>query len=448
MRSILLEDWVTLMLSNVKYPRSGKKISGVAIDSRQVRPGDLFFALSGQCTDGHRFLKQAAQSGAVAAVVSKDYQGDSFGLELIVVNDTTEALKEAGESQSHLFQGTIVGITGSIGKTTTKAFAKTFLSSVYRVYASPKSYNSQLTVPLSLLMADGDEDFVILEMGVSEPKNMQDLLSIVEPEVAVITNIADQHVMNFPDQGVQGIAEEKSHILRNSRVQLLPKDSPWYSYFMKQSVSAEKFSFAFYDETADFYYKAIRKDSVFISTPEGDIDFAVAFPYKPAYSNLLISLSLAWLLDVPVDRIIHSCCDLQLPPMRFEQSVRNGIQIINDAYNACPEAMIAALDAIPNPSEGGKVILILGHMAELGNHSEEGHTVVANKALSKASIIFFIGEKWLPIRHLLKHDTCEVSFYPSAQGIEEILKKVVQQGDIVLLKGSRSLALESLLSCF
>lgn len=134
--------------------------------------------------------------------------------------------------------------------------------------------------------------------------------------------------------------------------------------------------------------------------------------------------------------------------MRFEQSVRNGIQIINDAYNACPEAMIAALDAIPNPSEGGKVILILGHMAELGNHSEEGHTVVANKALSKASIIFFIGEKWLPIRHLLKHDTCEVSFYPSAQGIEEILKKVVQQGDIVLLKGSRSLALESLLSCF
>ncbi|BAE80919.1 UDP-N-acetylmuramoylalanyl-D-glutamyl-2, 6-diaminopimelate--D-alanyl-D-alanyl ligase [Chlamydia felis Fe/C-56] len=448
MQSILLEDWVSLMLSDVKYPRSGRKISGVAIDSRQVRPGDLFFALSGQCTDGHHFLKQAAQAGAVAAVVSKDYCGDSFGLDLVVVQDTTEALKEAGENQGHLFQGTIVGITGSIGKTTTKTFAKTFLSSVYRVYASPKSYNSQLTVPLSLLMADGDEDFIILEMGVSEPGNMRDLLSIVEPEISVITNIADQHAINFPDQGVRGIAEEKSHILQTSRIQLLPKDSPWYSHFIKQSPSSEKFSFAFYNETADFYYKAIQKDSVIISTPEGDVDFAVSFPYKPAYSNLLISFSLAWLLDVPVDRIIHSCSDLQLPPMRFELSMRNGIQVINDAYNACPEAMIAALDAIPNPSEGGKVILILGHMAELGNYSEEGHAIVANKALSKANIIFFIGEKWLSSQHLLKSSSCEVSFYPSAQSVEEILKSVVQQGDIVLLKGSRALALESLLSCF
>ncbi|AAP05610.1 UDP-N-acetylmuramoyl-tripeptide--D-alanyl-D-alanine ligase [Chlamydia caviae] len=448
MQSILLEDWVSLMLSDVKYPRSGKKISGVAIDSRQVRPGDLFFALSGQCTDGHRFLKHAAQAGAVAAVVSKDYCGDSFGLELIIVNDPTEALKEAGENQSHLFQGTIVGITGSIGKTTTKVFANTFLSSVYKVYASPKSYNSQLTVPLSLLMADGNEDFIILEMGVSEPGNMKDLLSIVEPEVAVITNVVDQHAMNFSDKGIQGIAEEKGRILQNSRVQLLPKDSPWYPHFIKQASSSEKFSFAFHNETADFYYKAIRKDSVIISTPEGDIDFAISFPYQPAYSNLLISLSLAWLLEVPVDRIVHSCCDLQLPPMRFEQSMRNGIQVINDAYNACPEAMIAALDAIPHPSESGKIILILGHMAELGNYSEEGHTIVAKKALSKASIIFFIGEKWLPIQHVLNYGSCEVSFHPSAQGIEEILKKVVQQGDIVLLKGSRSLALESLLSCF
>ncbi|WP_348663210.1 UDP-N-acetylmuramoyl-tripeptide--D-alanyl-D-alanine ligase [Chlamydia vaughanii] len=447
MQSILLEDWVSLML-DVKSPRSGKKISGVAIDSRQVHPGDLFFALSGNRTDGHKFLQHAAQAGAVAAVVSRDYCGDSFGLELVVVDDTTEALKEAGGNKSHLFQGTIVGITGSVGKTTTKGFTQTFLSSVYRVYASPKSYNSQLTVPLSLLMADGDEDFVILEMGVSEPGDMRNLLSIVEPEISVITHILDQHAMNFPDKGIQGIAEEKGLILQNSRVQLLPKDSPWYPHFVKQSLAAEKFSFAFHDETADFYYKAICRDSVIINTPEGDVEFAVSLPYKPAYSNLLIAFSLAWLLDAPIDRIAHSCSSLELPPMRFEQSMRNGVQVINDAYNACPEAMIAAVDAIPNPPEGGKVILILGHMAELGNYSEDGHTIVAEKALSKANIIFFIGEKWLPIQHLLKNSSCEVSFYPSAQDIEEILKKVVQQGDVVLLKGSRSLALETLLSCF
>ncbi|AHK63499.1 UDP-N-acetylmuramoyl-tripeptide--D-alanyl-D-alanine ligase [Chlamydia avium] len=448
MRSILLEDWVSSMLSDAKFPRSGKKISGVAIDSRQVRPGDVFFALNGNCTDGHRFLRDAADAGAVAAVVSRDYQGDAFGLDLIVVQDTTMALREAGENQAHLFPGTIIGITGSVGKTTTKAFSKTFLSSTYKVYASPKSYNSQLTVPLSLLLSDGDEDFLILEMGVSEPNNMRNLLSVVEPEIAIITHIADQHTINFSDKGIQGIVEEKSLILQKSRIQLFPKDSPWYPYFVKQSSFSEKFSFAFYDETADFYYKFLGQDHVVVHTPEEDIEFAISLPYKPAYSNLLIAFSLAWLLDIPTDKIIYSCSSLQIPPMRFEQSIRNGIQVINDAYNACPEAMLAALDAIPHPPEGKKVVLILGHMAELGNYSEEGHLIVAEKALSKANIIFFIGEKWLPIQYLVKNSLCEVFFYPSAQDIEQALRNVVQQGDIVLLKGSRSLALESLLSCF
>lgn len=448
MRSILLEDWVSLMLSDAKFSRSGKKISGVAIDSRQVRPGDVFFALTGKCTDGHRFLRDAARAGAVAAVVSKDYQGDAFGLELIVVQNTTAALREAGENQGHLFPGTIIGITGSLGKTTTKVFTHTFLSSVYKVYASPKSYNSQLTVPLSLLLSDGDEDFLILEMGVSEPNNMRDLLSIVEPEIAVITQITEQHAMHFSAKGIQGIVEEKSHILSKSRVQLFPKDSPWYPYFIQQSSSAEKFSFAFHDETADFYYKFLSQDHVVIHTPEGEIEFAISLPYRPAYSNLIIAFSLAWLLDIPTDKIIHSCSSLQLPPMRFEHSMRNGIQVINDAYNACPEAMLAALDAVPHPPEGKKVVLILGHMTELGSYSEEGHLVVAEKALSKANMIFFIGEKWLPTQYLVKNSSCEVSFSPSAQDIEGILKNVVQQGDVVLLKGSRSLALESLLSCF
>ena len=448
MRSILLEDWVSLMLSDAKFPRSGKKISGVAIDSRQVRPGDVFFALTGKCTDGHRFLHDAARAGAVAAVVSRDYQGNAFGLDLIVVDDTTEALREAGENQGHLFQGTIIGITGSLGKTTTKVFAQTFLSSMYKVYASPKSYNSQLTVPLSLLLSDGDEDFLILEMGVSEPNNMRDLLSIVEPEIAIITHIADQHTMHFSNEGIRGIVEEKSRILHKSRIQLFPKDTPWYPYFIKQSSFSEKFSFAFYDETADFYYKFLGEDHVVIHTPEGDSEFAISLPYKPAYSNLLIAFSLAWLLDIPTDRIEHSFPSLQLPPMRFEQSTRNGIQVINDAYNACPEAMLAALDALPHPPEGKKVVLILGHMAELGSYSEEGHLVVAEKALSKANIIFFIGEKWLPTQYLVKNSSCDASFYPSAKDIEKALKSVVQQGDVVLLKGSRSLALESLLSCF
>ncbi|EQM62344.1 UDP-N-acetylmuramoyl-tripeptide--D-alanyl-D-alanine ligase family protein [Chlamydia ibidis 10-1398/6] len=436
------------MLSDVKCRRSGKKISGFAIDSRHVVPGDLFFALEGGHTDGHYYLEQAAKSGAVAAIVSSDYKGSDFGLELVYVPSPKAVLREAGQSQSHLMQGSLIGITGSVGKTTTKEFLKTLLSTSYKVHASPKSYNSQLTVPLSLLMADGDEDFVILEMGVSEPGNMEDLLTVVEPDISVITHITDQHAAYFPNSGLQGIAEEKSKILCNSQVQILPKDSPWYPYFVEKSPCSERFCFSFCDETADFYYHAITSNNVFISTPEGVIELPIQFPYRPAYSNFLIAFSLAWVLSTPLDRLVHACSNLQLPPMRFEESMRNGVRIINDAYNACPEAMLAALDALPSPEVGGKVILILGHMAELGAYSREGHTVVAMKALSKAHTVFFIGENWLPVQHMLSTSLCKVSFYPSAQAIEEALKGVAQQGDIVLLKGSRSLALESLLGCF
>lgn len=158
MRPILLEEWSSLLLG-MEIPRSGKKVTGVAIDSRLVLPGDVFFALPGNRTSGHLFLKQAAQSGAVAAVVASDYHGPSYGLQLLRVADPREALRAAGRTQGALFHGEVIGITGSVGKTTTKNFANQLLSSVYKVFMSPKSYNSQLTLPLSVLMADGDEDF-------------------------------------------------------------------------------------------------------------------------------------------------------------------------------------------------------------------------------------------------------------------------------------------------
>ncbi|WP_407473233.1 UDP-N-acetylmuramoyl-tripeptide--D-alanyl-D-alanine ligase [Chlamydia pneumoniae] len=447
MRAMLLEDWVSLMLSDVSCPKCDKKITGFAIDSQKVQPGDLFFALPGNATDGHQFLKHAATAGAVAAVVSHDYQGDSFGLELIRVDDTKSALQEAGSNQCNLFQGTLVGITGSVGKTTTKEFSKTILSSIYKTHASPKSYNSQLTVPLSLLMAEGDEDVMILEMGVSEPGNMQDLLRIVQPEIAVITHINDQHAMHFP-QGIQEILKEKSYILQKSKLQLLPKDSPYYLDLRSCSPTAEKFSFSFNDPLADFCYKAISGDSVVIQTPEENYCLPIAFSYKPAYTNLLVAVALSWILEVPEEGVIRSLPELKLPPMRFEHSMRNGMQVINDAYNACPEAMIAALDALPLPSDGGKIILILGHMAELGRYSEEGHALVAEKAASRGDMIFFIGEKWIPVQSVLKSYSCEVSFFSSAQDVKDILKQVARYGDVILLKGSRALALESLLACF
>lgn len=447
MKPILLRDWADLLL-DIELPTSLVYISGVAIDSRQVLPGDLFFALPGEQVDGHTFLQDAAKAGAVAAIVSQNYTGNDFGMTLIRVPDPIQALRLAGENKANLFQGHIIGITGSLGKTSTKGFATSLLSTEYTCFASPKSYNSQLTVPLSILMADGDEDFLLLEMATSEPGNIQNLLKVVSPDIAVITNIAHQHVTRFPNQ-TQGIAEEKGLLLKHSQLQILPKDSAWYDYFIQQNPQAEQISFSFSTPFADFFYKAIHPDYVEVHTPDGEIDLQVSFPYQPAYQNFLIALTLGWAVNVPLERMLSVLSQLRLPPMRFEHSLHNGIQVINDTYNACPEAMLAALDHLPQPSEGGKVILILGHMADLGSYSEEGHSIVALKAIHKAHTIFFVGEKWLPIQPMLPNtSSCQIIFHTKKQTLEGTLKQVIKKGDVVLLKGSRSLALETLLNSF
>ncbi|WP_322632010.1 UDP-N-acetylmuramoyl-tripeptide--D-alanyl-D-alanine ligase [Chlamydia trachomatis] len=447
MRPILLEEWSSLLLG-MEIPRSGKKVTGVAIDSRLVLPGDVFFALPGNRTSGHLFLKQAAQSGAVAAVVASDYHGPSYGLQLLRVADPREALRASGRTQGALFYGEVIGITGSVGKTTTKNFANQLLSSVYKVFMSPKSYNSQLTLPLSVLMADGDEDFLLLEMGVSEPNNMKNLLEIIEPTIGVITHIDVQHAMHFLDKGAQGIVEEKSLLLERCGLQLIPKDSSWFQFFAKKNSAADRFSFSMSNETADFYYRAIHSEGVLISAPDGDIELPAVFPYSPAYMNFIIAVALAWITNVPMDRLEQVSQSLFLPAMRFEQQEHNGIRVINDAYNASPDAMLAALDAVPVPPEGGKIIFILGHMAELGRYSDECHIAAARKAVTKAHIIFFVGEKWFPVRDIVRDADCQIGFYSAVSEIMDAVKALVQQGDVVLLKGSRSLELETLLPCF
>lgn len=444
MQISFLEEWVSSFLPDIKKVRSTKRITGFAIDSRNVLPGDLFFALLGERVDGHSFLKQAAEAGAVAAIVSSEYSGPHFGLELIYVDAPVESLQTAARNKFDSLEGTVIGITGSVGKTTTKQFLNTMLAPFYKVYASPKSYNSQLTVPLSVLMTEGDEDYVLLEMGISQPGDMQNLIEIVEPEISVITNVYEQHLNHF--ESLDAIAKEKAHILTMSQVQLLPKDIKYYDYLKNVSPHAELFTFALHNETADFYFHAITKENVLIRTPDDIVDIPIHFPYQPAYHNFLISFALAWILGLPLDDIIETIPSLSLPNMRFERNCINGITFINDAYNACPQAMLEALKALPLPDPGGKIVMVLGHMVDLGAYTYEGHAIVAAAALEKANIIFFVGEHWAPIKQLYENSFCKIEFYQNVDDLAVCLPQSLNQGDVVLLKGSRLLSLEQVLN--
>lgn len=445
MKAINLEEWVQFMLPGAIAPRSGKRVLGVAIDSRCVRSGDIFFALKGLHVDGHSYLDEAHRRGAIAAVVQEDDRGDyPDGLDIIRVPCTTQALQEAGNCKYNLLQGNVIGVAGSIGKTTVKTFLNQLLQPCYKTFVSPKSYNSQLTVPLSLLLADGDEDMVILEMGVSEPGNMQNLLKIVQPDMAILTRMVEQHTANFSD-GLWGVIEEKSQILQASRLQIICKDPLYDTYLRQQKYFGERFTYSLFDELADFSYTGLAQDHVQIRTPDGEIELEMRLPYRPAYENFLAAFAMAWVLDVPLDYIQREALKLELPPMRFEKIHKQGVVFINDAYNACPEGMLAALEHLPIPEMGNRTVLVLGHMDDLGEHSLEHHVFIAHAALERADVVFFIGSKWQYVRALLDCSRAETYFLPSAQDVGQYLSRCLKSGDVVLLKGSRIFALEHVL---
>lgn len=442
MKPCLLKDWLGLLNQETGGFCESIHINQPAIDSRLVQEKDIFFALPGKKTHGEFFLEEASQKGAVAAVVSKGYTGLHFGLELIFVENVAIALKLAATNFSKFFKGKIIGVTGSVGKTTVKGFLYQLLSPFCKVFASPLSYNSQITFPLSILLADGDEDYWILEMGSSEPGNIEFLISIAIPDIAIVTDINEQHAL-FYKNGIEGICQEKSKVLlhRKTKKQLLPKDSLFFSYLSSMNSQADKISFSLYDTQADFFYKLLTKDRVVIKTPKGDCELQISLPYLPAYINYLISVATFISLGFSLKQLQQRKEPFTLPSMRFEIIHQEGIVIINDAFNATPQSMLYAFEGAVKIK--GRKIFILGQMNELGVYSREGHEKVLHSAVNVADILFVIGNFWEPFKETYSHIK-SLCFYTKVEEVIKEIKNVIRCGDIVLLKGSRIFEMEKL----
>ncbi len=444
MKLRLLRDWLNLLSQQTIDDYCGKKeVRRPVIDSRLVKKGDIFFALPGKKTHGELFLREVAKKGAVAAVVSNNYVGSHFGLELIFVENVEIALKLAAKNFIKHFKGKVIGITGSVGKTTVKYFLYQLLESVCKVFASPLSYNSQVTLPLSILLANGDEDYLLLEMGSSEPGNMKALLDIVIPDVAIITDINEQHALFYED-GIEGICREKANILlhRKTTHHLLPKDSSFFSYLSSVGSHSKKISFSIFDTEADFFYKVLDEKKIVIKTPLGDYEEQISLPYFPAYINYLISVAAFISLGFSLGSLRKKRL-VELPSMRFEIINKEKIVVVNDAFNATPKGMLYAFDGLKKIE--GRKLFILGQMNELGKYKAEGHEKVLQSALDIANIVFLIGEFWIPFKEKFSHKK-SLFFYKKTEEIMSEIRNLVQDGDVILLKGSRVFELERLIS--
>lgn len=420
---------------------------GVQVDSRLVQKGNVFFALPGTKTDGHLFLEQAKAQGAAAFVVQKSYLGDCFGLPFLVVDDVLECLQNLAKHLLLQQKIPVVAVTGSVGKSSTKEMIAKLLEKKFKVTKSPGNSNSQIGVPLTILNElTGEEEVLVLEMGMTEKGHLSKLIQIAPPSVSVITSIAYVHACNF--KSLEDIAKAKGEVLLHPKTThaFLPQ-----TQFMKtwQTMGAcHKQTFSIEKQDADFFLEV--HDEICQLHHLNKVEYFEKLPLlgRHVYSNFLAALAVAKHFGVTFEDIRSQVKHLKLLDHRLQPVKKQGILFINDSYNACDLSMKAALMSLPLPNGGGRKIGVFGEMGELGSFSESCHRDVAQFALSYLEEMFCIG---LECRYMVEEWNRagrSVRWCQSHQLLLDALREHLKEGDVVLLKGSRTNQLWKILDAF
>lgn len=416
-------------------------VDNYQIDSRKAGVGTLFFALPGAKTDGHSFLEEVRKKGAVGAVVRKDYVGLDFGLILIRVENVLGALHLLAKESVNRSSAQIIAITGSMGKTTTKDFIATLLEKKFRVGKTFASYNTQLTLPLTVLNMEENADVYVLEMGMGKVGDLAKLIEIAPPDIAVLTNVTMAHYGDY-FSSIREVALAKAEIFQHAKL----KQAIFYDSFLERKQikdSVEKITFSIEDSRADYFI--------------GDRDFIdekgirackleIPFPEVHVRHNLLCAIAVARTMSLSWEEIGQGLSRLKLPKMRFEKIEKNGVLFINDAFNANPESVKMALSSLPSPQNGGKRIAVLGSMADLGPFSKSSHIEVGRKASEFVDYLLSLGDEaiWMEQAFLEKKKSAE--HFTRLEDLSKRLKQLIKPGDVVLVKGSRFLEMEKILT--
>jgi len=422
--------------------------ASVVTDSRHPVPGCLFVALKGETFDGHEFLPHVAEAGCSAALVSTpDFHLDF--LPQIKVPDTAIALGELGSFHRARFAIPVVAITGSYGKTSTRALVAAALGVRWPVLNSAANFNNEIGLPLTLLQLQFHHQAAVLEMGMRGPDQIRYLARIAKPTVGLVTNIGPQHIELLGS--VENIARAKSELLQElspEGLAILPADSPHLAT-LRAACPCRAVTFGM-AEDADYRVTEV------VSTPAGNVGFAVngtpielGMPGAHNAVNAAAAFAVAWELGLSVDDIARGLAGAQLPGARMRVvRLDNGTTIIDDCYNAGPDSMRAALHTLLDFPGGGRRVAILGAMKELGAYSEAEHIKIGYLAGQIADHLIGVGGDTRPLLNAAvasaraEERILAVNYADNAAGAVERLAEWIQPGDLVLVKGSRSVGLE------
>jgi UDP-N-acetylmuramoyl-tripeptide--D-alanyl-D-alanine ligase len=423
-------------------PRDDRPVVRITTDTRHITPGDCFLALVGEKFDAHDFLRDAIDLGASAVIASHPGRTAGLGIPVFAVRDTLVALGALARYRRRAWSGTVIGVGGSNGKTTTKELLRAALGATLAVHATKGNLNNLIGVPLTLLALPDDADVAVIEMGMNVPGEMARLRGIAEPDIAMLTSVSEEHLEGLGS--IEGVMREESEIFDGAKIAIVPASQPEIAAAAKGRV-ARVVSAGLDDGDVHATRWSVGADGI----GEMDVDgVTVRPPARGAHNlrNAMLALATARELGVSMEDAARGIARATFPSMRMDvaQIGKGRATLINDAYNASPASMRAALDVLAGSGAGRQRVAVLGTMRELGVHASRLHEEIARAALaSPVEIVAGMGEIGDALRAISSGDSRVVI----ASDVDELwtaLEPRLAPDAVILLKASRGVKLERL----
>lgn len=421
-------------------PRGPATLHGVSTDTRSLAEGDVFVALRGERFDAHEFTQDAVTRGAAALVLADPSRGTGLGRPVFGVTDTTAALGALGAYRRRAWNGTVVAIAGSNGKTTTKALVQASLESLFAVHASTGNLNNQVGVPLTLLAIPDAADVAVIEIGTNHPGEVEALRRLVAPDIAVVTSIGEEHLEGLGD--LAGVLREETSVFRDARVAIAPASQP--------EVAAAAHALAASVVSAGLDAGDVRPERWGIDQDGcgwlevGETRCRLTLRGVHNLRNAMLAVAVARACGVPLASALERMAHVTPVSMRGTWQEVGARTLINDAYNANPASMREAIALLDGLATARQRVLVLGSMRELGARTAALHDDVAGCALSsRADLIAGIGDMAEALSRATPRDGRVVTA-PDVEELWPALRARLAPDAVVLIKASRGVRLERL----
>jgi UDP-N-acetylmuramoyl-tripeptide--D-alanyl-D-alanine ligase len=424
-------------------PNGTREFVSIGTDTRAITAGTLFVALSGDRFDAHDFLADAVRSGATALVVSDASRAVGAGVPVYVVHDTRVAYGALASYRRHAWGRPVIAIGGSNGKTSTKALLAAMLAGAYDVHATTGNLNNEIGVPLTLLALPDDCDLAVVEAGTNSPGEIARLRAIIAPDVTVITSIGEEHLEGFGD--LAGVLKEELALAVGVPVVVTPAAYPEVAAGLEGGDTQQVVSAGLDDGHMQPLRWRLEPDGTGVLTFD---DGELRIPLRGVHNlqNAMLAVTVARGFGVSLEQMQFGLSRMAQPAMRAAVDVVGSVLLVNDAYNANPPSMRAALDLLEAVGQGRPLVAVLGTMRELGHTADALHDDIARDALRRPlALVAGVGAFGDALRRVAPNDPRVIVAADTMLVETELLARAARQSAI-LLKGSRGVRLERLVA--